>query len=113
MSRRRVHATIRASTQARAITHRDTIISFLTNRPIYTQRDLDPIIEQDELGVWQARFMLRFESSADADAVYAAIVSRINTNNQVASGSVVSWHDCTHEEAIPRPCVEQGVVVRP
>lgn len=109
--RRRVHVTLRASTQARATTHRDAIESALTGRGIF-DRDMSPAIEQDDAGVWQARAMIRFTTNADADAVYQALLTRLNTNAQVASGSRVAWHDCTHDEAKPTPCVEQGVVTR-
>lgn len=109
--RRRVHVTLRASTQARANTHRDAVENALAGRGIF-DRDLTPTVEQDETGTWQVRAMIRFTGNVDADAVYDALVTRLQTNNQVASGSRVAWHDCTHDDGVPQPCVEQGVVIR-
>lgn len=109
--KRRVHVILRGSTQARATTHRDAIEAALTGRTLF-DRDMTPAIEQDDAGVWQARAMIRFATSAEADAVYATLLTRVQSHAQAASGSRVAWHDCTHDEAVPQPCVEQGIVTR-
>jgi hypothetical protein len=109
--KRRVHVEMRATTQTRANAHRTWLAGQIAGR-LLSDEDQSPLVERDDGSAWMARAQTRFVTGNEADIFYQAVVAKMAADSTVAAGSEVHWHDCSHDEVNPQPCVIGGRTVK-
>ncbi len=105
MSKPRFKMVIVVDTLAHAITIRDSIVAQLAGKDIFEQHSLGASTnlngEIEGIAEW------RFNNSIDRDAIKDWIRDQVENHPQVKNWvqrAKLSWHQCTHDEAIVENC---------
>lgn len=102
----RTRVELRCNNQSTANTAAAGLVNQLINKNVAVQ-DSPPVAFLED-AVWQVRADIRFNLQADADAYYAWAAAEIGTA-KILTGSRVFTHQCSHDEAVPTPCVIQTI----
>ena len=106
--RARIQVALKTSTQARAVTQRDWLTSYLSTHPALAH--ISPAALNAD--GWQAFCDVSFDLDSDAEAMLAALQTRWAAVAQIQAGSFVQKHLCRHDEPEPPPCVVSTLAVK-